>query len=48
MGKIRALSKSLGKLPPANLEQLSKRDASDLIEKLIAESQAAPAGEDPF
>jgi hypothetical protein len=47
-GKIRALSKSLGKLPPANLDGLSKRDASDLIEKLIAESQAAPAQEDPF
>jgi len=48
LGKIRALSKSLGKLPPANMEGLSKRDASDLIEKLIAESQAAPAQEDPF
>jgi len=48
LGKIRALSKSLGKLPPANLDGLSKRDASDLIEKLIAESQAAPAQEDPF
>jgi len=47
LGKIRAMSKSLGKLPPANLESLSKRDASALIEKLIAESQAA-SGEDPF
>jgi hypothetical protein len=47
LGKIRAMSKSLGKLPPANLDGMSKRDASALIEKLIAESQAA-SGEDPF
>lgn len=48
LGKIRALSKSLGKLPPANIDALSKRDASDLIEKLIAESQQAAPQEDPF
>jgi len=47
LGKIRAMSKSLGKLPPANLDGMSKREASALIEKLIAESQAA-SGEDPF
>jgi len=47
LGKIRALSKSLGKLPPAQMEGLSKREASDLIEKLIAETQASN-GEDPF
>lgn len=48
LGKIRALSKSLGKLPPAQLDGLSKREASDLIEKLIAESQQAAPEEDPF
>ena len=48
LGKIRALSKSLGKLPPAQLDGLSKREASDLIEKLIAESQQAAPQEDPF
>jgi len=47
LGKIRAMSKSLGKLPPANLDGMSKREASAVIEKLIAESQAA-SGEDPF
>ena len=47
LGKIRAMSKSLGKLPPANLDGMSKREASALIEKLIAESQAA-SGDDPF
>jgi hypothetical protein len=48
LGKIRALSNSLGKLPPAQLDRLSKREASDLIEKLIAESQQAAPEEDPF
>ena len=47
LGKIRAMSKSLGKLPPANLDSMSKREASAVIEQLIAESQAAN-GEDPF
>jgi len=47
LGKIRAMSKSLGKLPPANLDGMSKREASAVIEQLIAESQAAN-GEDPF
>jgi hypothetical protein len=54
-GKIKALSKSLGKLPPANLDDMTKQAASQLIEQLIAESQAGAvqdafpgAQEDPF
>lgn len=45
LGKIRALSKSMGKTPPIGYEGLSKREASEVIERLIAESQAQ---EDPF
>lgn len=46
-GKIKALSKGLGKLAPANLDELSKSEASALIEALITES-ANNEQEDPF
>jgi hypothetical protein len=46
LGKIRALSKSLGTPPPAGYESLSKRAASELIEVLITRSK--DTGEDPF
>lgn len=49
---IKKMSKTLGKLPPANLDQLSKQQASDLIGALdaeIANGKAAEADqEEPF
>jgi len=40
LGKIRAMSKALGKLPPHGMDNLTKRDASAVIEQLVAEQQA--------
>lgn len=58
LGKIRAMSKNMGRTPPIGYESLNKSEASQLIEKLIAEQQAGDAGafadafpsaqEDPF
>ena len=46
---IRAISKKLGKLPPANLEELTFSQASDLIGQLDAEkANAERDGEEPF
>lgn len=47
---IRAISKALGKLPPARLEEMTKREASDLITLLKTEQeQGAPVtDEEPF
>lgn len=46
---IKKLSKDLGKLPPANLDQLTKGQASDLIGQLDAEKANAQADqEEPF
>lgn len=49
LGAIRALSKQLGKLPPANLAELTKQQASDLIGQLDAEKANAQADiSEPF
>lgn len=47
LGKIRAMSKALGSPPPPNLDEMSKAQASKIIEELIAK-QEARNGEDPF
>jgi hypothetical protein len=54
-GKIKAMCKSMGKLPPVGLDDMTKQDASSLIESLIQESQAGAvrdafpdSQEDPF
>jgi len=40
LGKIRAMSKSLGKTPPIGYESFTKREASAAIDKLMGEQQA--------
>lgn len=46
---IKKMSKELGKLPPANLDELTIGEASDLIGQLDAEKANAQADqEDPF
>jgi len=46
---IKKISKELGKLPPANLDELTIGEASDLIGQLDAEKANAQADqEDPF
>ena len=48
---IRAVSKSMGKVPPANLQSFSKREASAYIDSLKAGEQPAPTydnQEEPF
>lgn len=46
---IKKISKELGKLPPANLDKLTKGEASDLIGQLDAEKANAQADqEEPF
>lgn len=47
IGKIRAMSKALGSPPPPNMDEMSKAQASKIIEELIAK-QEARNGEDPF
>lgn len=47
IGKIRAMSKALGSPPPPMLDEMTKQQASKLIEELIAK-QEARNGEDPF
>jgi hypothetical protein len=44
------MSKELGKLPPVNLESLSKQEASDLITSLNTEIDNGKAAEqeEPF
>lgn len=44
---IRAISKALGKLPPTQLEGMTKQEASDLITKLKSEQEAGDQ-EAPF
>jgi hypothetical protein len=39
---IRAVCKSMGKVPPANLQSFSKREASAYIDSLKAGEQPAP------
>jgi recombination DNA repair RAD52 pathway protein len=48
---IRAVCKSMGKVPPANLQAMSKREASAYIDTLKSGEQAAPqydTPEEPF
>lgn len=46
---IKAISKALGKLPPARLEEMTKQEASDLITQLKREQEGAPqTDEEPF
>jgi hypothetical protein len=48
---IRALCKSISKLPPANLQAMTKREASAYIDSLKAGEQPAPqydTPEEPF
>ena len=48
---IRAVCKSMGKVPPANLQSFSKREASAYIDSLKAGEQPAPTydtAEEPF
>ena len=48
---IRAVCKSMGKVPPANLQSFSKREASAYIDSLKAGEQPAPSYdtlEEPF
>ena len=47
---IKAISKALGKLPPARLEEMTKQEASDLITLLKREQEqgAAVTDEEPF
>ena len=48
---IRAVCKSMGKVPPANLQSFSKREASAYIDSLKAGEQPAPTydnQEEPF
>ena len=42
---IKKMSKELGKLPPTNLDSLSKQEASDLIGSLDAEIANGKAAE---
>ena len=42
VGKIRAMCKAAGKLPPANLEEMTKQQASAMIDELIQASQEEP------
>ena len=44
---IRAVCKSMGKVPPANLQSFSKREASAYIDSLKAGEQPAPAYDTP-
>lgn len=49
LNAIRAISKKLSKLPPANLDELDKRGASDMIQTLQAElDNASMSEEEPF
>jgi hypothetical protein len=48
---IRAVCKSMGKVPPANLQAMTKREASAYIDTLKAGEQPAPqydTPEEPF
>jgi hypothetical protein len=48
---IRALCKSISKLPPANLQAMTKREASAYIDSLKSGEQPAPqydTPEEPF
>ena len=48
---IRAVCKSMGKVPPANLQAMTKREASAYIDTLTSGEQPAPtydSPEDPF
>ena len=46
---IKKISKELGKLPPANIDNLTRQEASDIIGQLDAEKANAQAdGEEPF
>ena len=46
---IKAISKALGKLPPARLEEMTKQEASDLITLLKREQEAGTQDEEePF
>jgi len=42
---IRAVCKSMGKVPPANLQGMSKREASQYIDTLKSAPAAAPQEE---
>ena len=44
---IRAVCKSMGKIPPANLQSFSKREASAYIDTLKAGEQPAPSYDSP-
>jgi hypothetical protein len=44
---IRAVCKSMGKVPPANLQSFSKREASAYIDSLKAGEQPAPTYDTP-
>jgi hypothetical protein len=44
---IRAVSKSMGKVPPANLQAMTKREASAYIDSLKAGEQPAPTYDSP-
>jgi uncharacterized phage-associated protein len=44
---IRAVCKSMGKVPPANLQAMTKREASAYIDTLKSGEQAAPQYDTP-
>jgi hypothetical protein len=44
---IRAVCKSLGKIPPHNLQAMSKREASAYIDTLKSGEQPAPSYDSP-
>jgi hypothetical protein len=44
---IRAVCKSMGKVPPHNLQSFSKREASAYIDSLKAGEQPAPTYDSP-
>jgi hypothetical protein len=44
---IRAMCKSMGKVPPHNLQSFSKRDASAYIDTLKAGESPAPSYDSP-
>jgi uncharacterized phage-associated protein len=44
---IRAVCKSMGKLPPANLQAMTKREASAYIDTLKSGEQPAPQYDTP-